>query len=311
MAPYKKFDAVLPLLMKDYGRFEILDKSIKKHLRDINVCWVIATDREYGEIHRKIENDMYRVIPESILLPELEFYKRISRLLYRPIFRRTSVCVNRRFNIIGWYVQQLVKLAMAEKVGTEFYLTLDADVVCLRKVGYEDLIQNGKAITNTTDEDHHPDWYENAKRVLHLPRSGITHGVTPAVFHREAVIALQGFLAKKVHPFLRFISNLSINIPKFENIFSSWSSYLMRNTPWTEYSLYYTFLEAMDLFDKYHIRKGNDAIYDMCSSLWLKEQINTWEIENKFKRNSYFLIIQSNTGYPVDEIWEKLRNYLE
>ena len=34
----------------------------------------------------------------------------------------------------GWLTQQIVKLAMAERVESDFYLTLDADVICTRTV---------------------------------------------------------------------------------------------------------------------------------------------------------------------------------
>ena len=306
-----KFDAVLPLLLKDYGRFEILDKSISKYMRDLHICWIISTDREYNDLKKKIKSNIYRVISESSILPELRFYKKISKLLYKSFIRRTSICKKGRFNVSGWYVQQLIKLAMAEKVETNFYLTLDADVVCLRQVGYDDLIENGKAITNTREEDRHPDWYESAERILNMSRSGLTHGVTPAILHREAVISLLTFLERKVHPITKSLAVACPSDSVMKDILKSWRSHLIINTPWTEYSLYYTFLEGMNIFEQFHIRKGKDAVYDIATSLWRKEQISSWNIDRFFNTNAYFLVVQSNTDIPVEEVKRKLKIYLE
>jgi hypothetical protein len=42
--------------------------------------------------------------------------------------------------ISGWFVQQLVKLSIARIVSSPFYLTLDADVMCVRHTEYTDLV---------------------------------------------------------------------------------------------------------------------------------------------------------------------------
>ena len=71
---------------------------------------------------------------------------------------------------------QLVKLSIATMVETDFYLTLDADVVCVKPLRFDALIRDGRAVTNTTSEDWHSDWYGWCERVLGMRRSGITHG---------------------------------------------------------------------------------------------------------------------------------------
>lgn len=311
MESEKKIDAVLPMLLKDYDRFRILDKSIKMNLKDLNIFWIIATDREYDSMKRLINDNYYRVITESSIIPELRFYKNLNKILHGPILRGKYICNKGRYNTEGWYIQQLIKLAMAEIVETDYYLTLDADVVCLRQVGYNDLIQNGKAITNTTKEDQHGEWYEDAERILKMSRSGLTHGVTPAIFNREAVIELQKYLAKDVHAIFKIISCFFPSNSLLHNIARTWRSFLIRNTPWTEYSLYNTFLEAMKLFDKYHIYKGTDAIYDRSSSVWLNEHIRDWNIDKFFKSDAYFLVFQSTLHIPIEDLWEKIGDYLD
>ena len=311
MKPKNKLDAVLPLLAKDYDRFRLLDRSLKKNLKDLNIIWVITTDCEYDSLKKLINDNNYRIIPQSAILPELSFYEMINKILHRPIIRRWSYVKNGRYNTYGWYIQQVIKLAMAERVETDFYLTLDADVICMRQVGYHDLIQNGKAITNITKEDVHPNWYKDAERVLQMPRSGLTHGVTPAIFSRDAVLELQKYLAQETHPVFKLFSTLFPKKSILYKIATSWRSFLIRNTPWTEYSLYHTFLEAAKLFDRYHIDKGPEAIYGRSSSVWSKEQSASFDLDKFIKTEAYFLIFQSTSGIPIEDVWGKIGKYIE
>jgi hypothetical protein len=311
MKPENKFDAVLPMLIKDYDRFRVLDKSLRKNLKDLNIAWLIAPNGQCNSIKKLINDDYYRIIPESIILPELKYYNNINKILHGPVLRGRYFVNKGKCNTQGWYIQQLIKLAMAEKVETDFYLTLDADVVCLRQVGYDDLIQNGKAITNTTKEDVHPEWYEDAERILKIPRSGLTHGVTPAIFNRNAVIELQKYLAQQVHPIFKIISCFSPSNSLLNNMAKSWRSFLIRNTPWTEYSLYNTFLEAMKLFNKYHIDKGAEAIYSRSSSVWLNEQITNFNIDKFIKSEAFFLVFQSTSDIPIEDVWEKIGKHID
>src|SRR5690606_42105927 len=45
----------------------------------------------------------------------------------------------------GWYRQQLIKLAIAERVASDYYLTFDADVVATRPITIERLLPGGRA----------------------------------------------------------------------------------------------------------------------------------------------------------------------
>jgi hypothetical protein len=51
-------------------------------------------------------------------------------------------------------------MAISEGVKTDFYLTLDVDVICLKAVSFFNLIQKDRAIAMTTLGDWHPDWYK-------------------------------------------------------------------------------------------------------------------------------------------------------
>ena len=282
-----KLDACLPLIMRDHERFQLLDQSLRSNFHDINRCWVIVPDREYPEM-RGLLKAPYEVIPESELIPELRRYRFIRRVMYGRL-RRMFWPATRlgRFNLAGWYVQQLLKLAIAERIETEFYLTLDADVLCIKPTQYDDLIKEGRALVTTEPYDAHPDWYVDAQRILGCQRSGVNYGVTPSILNRNGVLALCRHIES------RFIGN--------------WRTALIRNTPWTEYTLYHTFLEGEGLWDRYHINGGSDAVYDTYSSLWSKS--DNWNITDALAGNARFIVIQSTTGIPVEDILERIETF--
>lgn len=273
----KKIDAVLPLTLKNYDRFKILYKSMHLFFKDLGTCWVVTKDSEFKVLKSRINDQKYTVIKESLLVPEFKKMK----------------------DIRGWYKQQIIKFAIAKKIKSPFYLTLDADLICVRPVRYSDLIKNGKAISQIEDTDFHPEWYKYSERVLGFKRSGLAYGVTPALFSKETVIKLQNFLSEKANQ-----NNKDSKI--------SWRAFLIKNIPWTEYTLYFTFLEGMNLFEKYHTKPSIDAICGNKDSVWFKEDIPSWKPEKNFKNKKYFfIVIQSSAGMNPEEIWAKVSKYLK
>ena len=75
------------------------------------------------------------------------------------------------------------------------------------------------------------------------------------------------------------------------------------------YSLYYAFLEAYDLFEKYHFILDNRILGN---SVWNIDEYDSSDPANSFlgERTFHFSVIQSNTGINPDEIWQKVRPYL-
>lgn len=305
----QQLDAVLPLTLKDYDRFTILHKSIELFCPGlIRTCWIVTPDQDFAEINNRIDDGKYQVISESSLVPEFK------------LFSKTG----------GWYKQQVIKLAIAQKIVTEFYLTLDADVICVKPVVFSDLVKNGKALCYALKTDIFPEWYKGSERVLHLKRSGRFHNVTPTILSKEAVIQLQNHLSnlsnlssnpqlnsysksKKIKILLlKALSFILSKKSKTSKLLNSWKSYLLRNLPWTEYALYYTYLEATNLFDKYHIL-ADTCIYSTNKSIWAKDDIASWKAEECFtgERDFFFCIAQSNTQISPREVWNKVRIYLE
>lgn len=285
-----KIDAVLPLTWRDYERSEILLRSLDRFFGDLGTCWVVTPDRELDIIRSRIPGGRYQVIPESSIIPELKFYKWVRR-------------------IPGWYLQQLIKLAINTKIDSKFYLTLDSDVVCTREIIAADLVQDGRALSVRYKSHIHRKWYLRAERVLGLPRSGWVHGVTPALLSKEAVERLQDYLSHRVHPVLRSLERLVTEQALLQDVLGSWRSYLLRNLPWTEYALYHTFLEANGLFEEYHFESKRQRMYG--PSVWCREDFLSWDPDKTFSGELDFLfVVVQSFAADVSEVWERVGKFI-
>jgi hypothetical protein len=259
------FDAVLPVVARDRERADLLVESLERHCPDLATCWIVAPGADLAAL-RHLEGGRYRLLDERELLPG-----------------RPGVLARRRLREPGWYLQQLLKLAIAECVATPHYLTLDADVVCLRTVTAQDLLPGGRAVVQVARDGVHADWYEWAERVLGLRRSGWRHGVTPAVLSVAAVRELAEHVGGR-----------------------DWRRTLMDALPWTEYALYHTFLEATGRFDAHHVRVERDVLYG--ESVWDAEGFAAWDPARAFAGpdSPFFAVVQSRAGIDPARVRERL-----
>ena len=295
-----RLDAVLALTARDVERAQILFRSLDAFFEPLATCHVVVPDDEVDIVRPRVPRDGYVVVAESDVVPELPWFRSTARI--RSRLRIVGPPVH------GWFVQQLVKLAAADRVRTPFYLTLDADVVCVRPTRYADLVPAGRALVQTSPPNH-PEWNDDAERVLGLPRSGRQYAVTPGLLSRDAVAALARHLAERVDPRAR---ELALWLPRGRGrkIVASWRSYLLRKLPWTEYALYGTFVEATGLFERYHVLAGEDAIYG--NAVWMESQFDDWDAEATFNRREGFCfsVVQSATRIPPEHVWAKVGPHL-
>lgn len=163
-------DAVLPLIFRDMERAEFLFESLAKKFSGLRKIWIVCPDAQVEHISARLKG---RVFPFEISI-EPEF-KIVPELVLRP-------------NLSGWFRQQLIKLAMFDKVESDLYLTLDADIVCTRNLTAQQLIGDGKGACYISSECKFENWYSRARDVLDLKDNDPTvmHNVTPALLHRGA-----------------------------------------------------------------------------------------------------------------------------
>jgi len=298
-----KLDAVVPLVAKDLKRFEILARSLQMYMHDLGQLWVVVPAHELVHLRQQLSSVARKLplqlVPETLWIPEM------SRFRY----------------LKGWYRQQLVKLAASEFVETDFYLTLDADVICTRACSYDRLVLNGKAPCFVFANRDHLDWYDGAERVLGLStgRRGELHNVTPCVLARSGVRELLHYLDQRARQ-----RTWTAGIRGWQQRLlyshyhraalstqSPWRAWLAASTPWAEYALYYTFLEATDRFAEYHTYSDR-CVYDVERSIWSRpESVETWDPRPLFLGQGppYFAVVQSNTRLDPRLISDKLAHY--
>ena len=289
-------DAVLPLTLRDAERAELLFESLAKNFTGLRRIWVMCPDSQVQKIRQQYAALSLpfelRVEPELELVPEFSLKVRQS----------------------GWFRQQVIKLAIHERIESDLYLTLDADVICTRPVSAEQLIGTGKGACHTFPLPEQIYWYKRIEDVLRIkaPRLGISHNVTPALLHRDGVKALRAHIEAMIangrysrgQRGLKQRWHLFANRKRAE--LAAWRIFLMAARPWTEYALYYTFLESTGLFDRYHERTDY-CIYDIGLSLWHapnNELPANWAPSPAFEGDGppWFIVAQSNTGVSAKQI---------
>lgn len=122
--------------------------------------------------------------------------------------RRLAAATRRRFRVVGerelipqvdasvpgGRKQQLIKLAAAGIVRTEWFITLDADVVAARPLDADFLLPGGRAIWQREDAGMQLEWWQNSARVLRsstqVAPGQAVFGVTPAILHTASARGL-------------------------------------------------------------------------------------------------------------------------
>jgi hypothetical protein len=198
----------------------------------------------------------------------------------------------------GWYKQQILKLAAAKLVSSDYYLVLDADIILKRPAKLQDLFPTGKPILQKIKAGAQWDWWVASRKILksnvEIERDSIVMGVTPEFLHRETCLGLQDVIASR-------------------NNTGEWDGFLFdsRQTAWTEYALYWLYV----------LERGLDQqLYDwspqkMYEGIW--EYKDTDRLSPRHLRrifapdsNSFFLVVQSNINLELSVIQERISPYL-
>ncbi|MEZ4288867.1 MAG: DUF6492 family protein [Polyangiales bacterium] len=235
-------DAVLPVGPHDEKRVELLVDSLNRFAIGLGTLHIVAPRDTLAVLKNtlRISNEAFRGVEwheDGVLVPEARFLDVGG----------------------GWVRQMIIKLAIAEHIGTEFYMTLDADVVATRTFSAKDLFMDGRAHCGVDHENKHSLWYEQSAKTLRIRpvRAGISHNVTPAILHRPTVLALIDHLRALARRKF-WVANR-----KGQN---AWRTYLATRR-WTEYAMYYTFAEATGAFERFHFETARNLCTTMSSQL--------------------------------------------
>ena len=273
----ERLSAVLPLkifgldYIENLARCDILFSSLRKYAAELLVeIFVVVTAREEEVIREKLSiwNDLpLSIINEDDLVPAFGRFGRVN----------------------GWLKQQIIKLSVADYVSTDYFLTLDADVILCKPMTATNIFVGGKSILEAEPRCSHPSWWVGSATMLGIPsdlqRPGMS--VTPAILSRT--------VCRQLHHDLR------------ARYRCDWTVALL-NKPtlgWTEYTLYYLTAERHGLLDVYHVLPECGKTRLFCrSKVWLVEQWANWDAAACFglEDPGLFTIVQNSTHVSPAEI---------
>lgn len=293
--------AVLPLKVSgsygvdDLNRTTILFKSLQAFAEPglFSEFWVVVPANEVEQVQKALARWQHlpiKVTAEDELLPELKNYPKMR----------------------GWRKQQLVKLAIANRMQSRFYMTFDADVICLKPVTEAQLIIDGKALLQYEQRAQHPKWWKSSARLLNMSpdvgdtRIGMT--VTPAIMATDLCKAVMNELTpqKAGKNWVDAIGELHDPAnPK------NWWPGRYLKLKWTEYSLYYLCAHKRGLLDQYHVTAGTT---EFPQRLLVHEShpYESWDTDYSFSQRcpGLFCVVGSKTGLAPSTVMKRLEPYI-
>lgn len=229
-------------------------------------------------LHGLINDDRFSIVDEKIICPELDGLSS---------------------GLPGWYIQQILKISAAKHLKTKFYLTLDSDVICKKYFSLSSLTSGARAYTNIeyksdydeiyTEDFSKKEWktknsrYVVSAKILSYQRReqyvNISYGETPVLLHTQSVNAM---------------------VDELSNEYDSWVKELSINKGWTEYALYFLYMEKYNILEKYHKLTGRNTILDLDSSIWHVPEkykyTKVFSLDSLFHsraKHGYFVVVQS------------------
>lgn len=260
------------------------------------------------------------LLHEFIIITKEEEYEKIRNDLMYPfkgmrlkIISENEIIPNLgSMPFIGWAKQQILKLAVSKIIETNYYLTIDADMLFTRKVEYEDLFLEDKPRIAFENYGIHAGWWSNTAKVLGYPfqfdENDKCPSVTPVILKCQLVEGLICNLAEIA-----------------EGNQETWYEYLLNKTyrqleviHWTEYCMYwlYTMKEQGGLEKHYYIPPSKDSFF-LGPSIWDKDDVEKFSEE--FIKNEVFnpeaehfvVAIQSNVNISYLDILTRFKYFFE
>lgn len=295
-----KLGAVLPLCIRgsydndDLGRLEILFRSLTAFADPelFGTFLVVTPPDEVSIVAKRCERWSHlglKIISEEELVPEFVKHRHVR----------------------GWRKQQMIKLAAARLLKEEFFITFDADVICLKPITWDKLIVDGRALLQYEARALHPKWWKSSARLLHMsPDVGNTDvgmSVTPAILSTVLCRQLTDELSASGNG--NWVDTLcALHNPKS---ISNWRIGRYLKSKWTEYSLYYLCSMKKSTLDQYHITAGTETtpqrllIHD-------SHPFEHWHAAKSFSADcpGLFCVVGSKSGLEPEIVWNKIKEYV-
>lgn len=219
----------------------------------------------------------------------------------------------------GWTKQMILKIAVANMIDTDYYLTLDTDVFLTKALSGCDILRNGRLTFQKENPDTHVQWWKSSCRVLEvdadmLLKNKFVMGVTPEYLVTDVCRRLQHEIERlhctkdfaswlisrrmsKKNLLNKIIKKLSETIPAINGLIPQAKMDQITTCDWTEYTLYWAYLSKMQLIDRYY-DNGEQQVYGGC--IWGGGEIRNRSVQGLVEKaftdndNFHFTIFQSS-----------------
>ncbi len=212
----------------------------------------------------------------------------------------------------GWHRQQLIKLAIHERVATPFYLTLDADIITARRCRLADLVRDGRALYGTETQADYGELYTDGFAPIEM---AIKHG---RIADADRVLGVHGGAGLYSEtPLLlctSVVGKLAAHLEARHRM--PWREALLQHLPWTEVYLYFRFAETAGLLESHHVAGGRNAVLRLDSSLWQlperyadRRTLASWDTARAFAPHEpgCFVAVQSYLGHRARDVANKVK----
>lgn len=275
-------EAVLPLKISgdwsdhDLTRARILLYSLETFWRGTGrlKLTVIAREQDIAVLTEAFVSDLIdiSIVPELEVVPELSQFP----------------------NAHGWYKQQVIKLSSHQVVASDFFLTLDADLVCSKPFDENTFIVRGRLLADWEPRAVHPDWWRDSASVLGVEPVIDGQGIkpTPVVLSTSECRQLMTFLDRRSG--------------------DGGKSYLLSSKGWTEFTLYNSFLDLTGRTSNTYLTAEEMAAERRAVRSWAcfssRKEFDSWTPAAAFNSGSpgHFMVCNSSTRIDPKEVWEKL-----
>eukprot|EP01035_Chromulina_nebulosa_P030892 gene30892-41110_t len=231
-----RLTGVLPAIKDQMNLLVVTVKSLMHFNQNLELLfdyiWIVVPNKEIQQVY-----SMLMVATSSKLDPT-----------FRIVGELDALYEKKQQQYHGWHVQQDIKLAMSRFVRTTYYITLDADVFCGRKLHYNDFIDSNSNKAYTRSERAKTFYaYTSGNfnltglhlKISHPPVDDKTLmiGFTPIIFNTAVVNNMTNyFTMRERRPWLEYFMELHVT-----------------NKIFTEYLVYWMWSVDNGVYDKYHI----------------------------------------------------------
>jgi len=212
----------------------------------------------------------------------------------------------------GMWRQMVLKLAASQFIGSEFFLVLDADVICRRPLSPGDLLPGGRALMQLEPKTEHIAWWTAAGEALdvEVDLSSTGMSVTPAILSTQACRTLIKHFRqdRSEHGWVHQLFKHSVRSAGS----GSWKGLMTTGKTfpcWTEYTLYYLWCEKQNILNDYHdlSRAEHNPLHSSCS-VWQESDFSEQNIRAIFDSDdtAAFAVVQSSSALGKAEIVRKI-----